>query len=221
MVCEGFFESTIRERIAGKPDLFSAFGKYQTQGRILQPRLDSKNDIRGIISEFQTVYPEPTLLFLGSLDSYSTALQEGLLKLLEEPPHNLNIVMFARAASTLLPTIQSRSRLLFLKSDVIMHLLDATKSEKVAKKLPKAGEFTKELLTNSIDQSYFQSTDIAKLEREEIDLWLWQVAINLNHVYQKSSKKSVAMRIESVLKAQNLNQNNVQKKFVLFSLFSS
>jgi DNA polymerase-3 subunit delta' len=60
------------------------------------------------ISEAQTKY-----LILGA-KSYTTISQNSLLKVLEEPPHNIEFILLSESKSALLPTIRSRMPLRYI-----------------------------------------------------------------------------------------------------------
>jgi len=49
--------------------------------------------------------------------SYNTTVQNSLLKLLEEPPRNIVFIIIVKSKTALLPTIRSRMKIEFLKSD--------------------------------------------------------------------------------------------------------
>jgi len=222
MVCKGFFQGSIHEQLNDNApyEAFEEFRGYQSQNRIIQLKFDSKKDAREILGGLMQRFPEPTLLFLGNITEYSIPLQEGLLKILEEPPRNLQIIMFAHSAQEILPTIASRSSLIHLPGELVLKILDTDKAQKISKKLPNPTEFTKALLTSQVTQETISGLDIVKLERDEIDFWLWQVGMNLDHVYSKTPKKGIAVVMKKVLQAKHSNQANVQKKFVFYQLLS-
>jgi DNA polymerase III, delta subunit len=169
---------------------------------------------RFIQTEVYMRYRQPTILFLGDLTEYSDTLQEGMLKLLEEPPENLFIVLLAQSLSILKPTIVSRSQIHTLPLSLILANLDQTLLEKT-KKLPAPKDVVNNLLTN-------QKVEVEKVsdyERNELDFWLWQVQTNLSFVYQQqtdaNTTQKVAEVLSKVLHARKLNSDNLQKKFAL------
>lgn len=201
-------------------NLFPEFDKYQTQRRIILCNFDSKKDMRDVLAGLFQVYSEPTLLFLGNINDYSIALQEGMLKLLEEPPHNLQIVMYAHSVASLLPTITSRSHVLILQNSLVMQLIDPQLKAIIDKKLPSPSQFVKTLVSGRLGSEEFASIDFAKVERDHIDFWLWQVSVNLTYLYAQKSTPSLAHALKNTHIARHLNTNNVQKKFVLYQFLT-
>ena len=185
--------------------------KRRTMNQIRIIDVDSKSDFRKVASGLYQRYSQPTMLFLGDLGKYSEPLQESLLKLLEEPPHNLIVILYSHVRSDILPTIASRCRIVSLPDSIVLHSLDQKMVSQVEKKLPKAREFTQQLLA----QTAFILPDLSKIEREEIDFWLWQISYNLQFMYAQNSQFSVAELIKKVLVARQLNRQNLQKKFAL------
>jgi DNA polymerase III, delta subunit len=165
---------------------------------------------RFVNSDVWVKYSCPTVLFVGDLTEYSDTLQEGMLKLLEEPPVNLFIVLFAQSLSILKPTIISRSQIHSLPLALILNNLNSTLCEKI-KKLPTPKETVTNLLTNkkiSVDK-------VSDYERNELDFWLWQIQTNLSFVYQQDTNDRVAQSISKIMMARKLNYDNLQKKFCL------
>jgi hypothetical protein len=177
--------------------------------QILEANFKDKDDFKDSVMEYYQSYEKPTLLFLGNLSQYSLPLQEGMLRLLEEPPENLFIVLYAHTKSEILPTIISRSRILNLPRQFITKILDQAMVEKVKKKLPPVGEFAKGLLSSND----FNLPDLSKVEREELDFWYWQLSFYLDQYYQLKPSLKIAQNIQKVLEAQRLNMDNLQKKF--------
>jgi hypothetical protein len=141
-------------------------------------------------------------------------MQEGMLRILEEPPENLYIVLTAENKSQILPTITSRSHLIRLSEKLILELLDTSLLENVRKKLPEMKKF----YPGYINDKFQLSPDHKKLERQEIDLWLWQLEFTLRKVFAQKKDLRIAKKIEKVLYAKTLNNQNLQKKFVLEGL---
>jgi hypothetical protein len=153
-------------------------------------------------------YASPTLLFLGDLSQYSESLQEGMLKLLEEPPTNLVIIVFAQNLSRIKPTIISRSRIQSIPTQIVFLSLNQKIVEKV-KKLPEPSVVVKNLLSNI----KIEVDKVSDYEREEIDMWLWQIETNLGMIYKEKPENKIAESITKVLRARQLNDQNLQKKF--------
>ena len=180
---------------------------------VIVPEFKSKDEFRKAWGQLYGKHVTPTLCFLGDLENYSVPLQEGLLKLLEEPPENLYIVMFAHRAMDLLPTIVSRSNVVYLPDNIILKNLDKELLESTAKVLPDIRGFVTELL-NGNEQDILK-IDFKKVERENINMWLWQMEYYLSRLSEKSADKRIGVLLSKVLKAAEMNHSNVQKKFVI------
>lgn len=195
--------------------------RYQNLGQIIiwsssKTETESQKEQfrRFIQTEVYMRYKQPTILFLGDLTEYSDTLQEGMLKLLEEPPDNLFIVLLAQSLSILKPTVISRSQIHTLPLPLILANLDQLLLEKI-KKLPSPKDVVNNLLTNQ----KIEVEKVSDYERNELDFWLWQVQINLSFVYQQSSDSNTSQKVaevlSKVLQARKLNTDNLQKKFSL------
>jgi hypothetical protein len=166
-----------------------------------------------INSEVYIKYSQPSLLFLGDLTAYSDVLQEAMLKLLEEPPTNLHIVLFAQNLSQIKSTIISRCSVKILDNNIVFKNLDIKLIEKV-KKLPEP-KFT---VGNLINNKKVEIEKISDFERDELDFWMWQVQTNLTMAYANQPETQIATAITRVLLARQLNSQNLQKKFVIGQL---
>jgi DNA polymerase III, delta subunit len=194
-------------------------GKFETlvnTQQVLIMDFTSKSDYRDTIMSLYKSYDLPTIVFLGNLNDYSTQLQEGMLRLLEEPPHNLYIVLFAHNHREILPTISSRSQIHLVPNKQVIGMLDQNLAEKVKKKLPAPAESAQKLIQNRFD--YSEVKDFSKLEREEIDFWLWQVGAYLTEYYKQKPHESIGVGLKKLLESQKLNNENSLKKFVFAHL---
>lgn len=192
------------------------FITLQNQSRVIIPIFETKEDFWKLSAVFYQHFPQPTLLLLGDLDSYSIPLQESLLKLIEEPPYNLEIVIRAQSSSKILPTILSRCNVIPLPKEIIFQMLDCDLVEKVKKKLPPISVFAKEYL--SVNSSQLILPPLKDVERTELKMWLWQVYTYLEHFYKQKTSSLIADKMIKVLIAIDLNDQNVQKKLSLCSL---
>jgi len=196
-------------------DLKQIEGKYESllsSQKIIEHDYTDKKQFTKQILDLYSVYSKPTLLFLGSLDNYSIQLQEGMLKLLEEPPNNLIIVLFSKTQNIILPTIKSRSNIYQISKKLVMKNLDQELLEKTKKNLPEPLKFVKQLIK---DKTKVEFPDLKKVEREEIDFWLWQLLNYLESFYKQNRDQRIAKLLNKVLESQKLNSKNLQKKFVL------
>lgn len=182
--------------------------------RIKTDHYAKKQDFRQSVMELYESYEQETLIFLGNLTQYSIQLQEGMLRLLEEPPSNAFVVLFVNDLSSVLSTIRSRSRIVSLNSEMVFKLLRPDLSESVQKKLPAPQTTVKHI----INHQEVVVDAIAKLDREEIDLWLWQLQTYLEQYYQQDTRFTIGQALTRVLQAKKFNQSNMLKRLVIESL---
>jgi hypothetical protein len=201
-----------------------AFETAQNRGGVMSRDYSSKKEFRAELLSLYAQYNTPVIAFLGNLDDYDESLQEGMLKLLEEPPPNMLIVLFAPGISSLLPTIVSRAQVISLSQSLIFGLLVSTDKQRIEKIMGKAELVAKKLLTSESIQSWIDSLDLKKVERAELSFWLWMLGVCLQTFYIQPGMQSHQRRIENLLKqvtqAQIYNDANVQKKMVLYSLIA-
>lgn len=186
------------------------YHQKQNTGQIIEINIDKKEEFTEQQNNWYQKYSHPTLLFLGDLNNYSENLQEGMLRLLEEPPHNLYPVLFAQDKSQILDTILSRCKIIQLKQKQILELLDLKMLELVKKKMPSVKESLTSMLQNNLILP-----DLSKIERPELDFWLWQIQTYLEALYKQNPTQNLANKLLSVLNARNLNRQNLQKKLAL------
>jgi len=170
-----------------------------------------KNDLRTFLNTISVHRSQPELLFFGDLSNLSTAFQEGLLAFLENPPQNLYIFLTANSGQDILATIKSRSRLEFLEQKLVYTLIEPEIKLTSEKNLMEITKAAKLILT---DQN-LEFTNLTKVERAEIDFWLWSLEVYLSQYYLKNQSPKVAEKIDRVIKARIMNKQNLQKKFVL------
>ncbi len=169
---------------------------------------------RFVQSEVYVQYSQSTILFLGDLNGYSETLQEGMLKLLEEPPINLIIVLFAQNISNIKPTILSRVQTHNLAIQDIFGNLNTELLEKV-KKLPEPKTVVQRLLKNQKIELDKPNDKASAFERDELDFWLWQIQTNLGFCYLQKPELTIAIAIQKTIIARQLNDQNLQKKFAI------
>lgn len=190
------------------------------QGIIVEPKFEKKEDFKEILSSIYQQYSSKTYLFLGDINSYSIQLQEGLLKLIEEPPANLQIIIYSQNTNNILPTIKSRSIIKPLSEEIIGFCLDQEILRKVKEFFPSPLEFSKEYVSSSASHLNSNQIDLKKIERMELNMWLWQVLFCLKQIYKANNgSRIIASRIQSVIISIDLNNNNIQKKLAFEFLF--
>lgn len=182
------------------------------KGGVIVKNFIDKKHFRLEILDLYKNYDSKTLIFLGNLNEYSEQLQEGMLRFLEEPPVNTIPVLFIENENLLLPTIQSRVNKVYISNYLLFELLDNNDLEKIRNTFPSPKETVKYLL-NSPEKIKFP--DLSKIERYQIDIWLWQLQLYLEKYFIETSNPRVANCIAKVSKALQLNQQNIQKKLTL------
>jgi DNA polymerase III delta prime subunit len=188
---------------------------YQSKSQFINNvNFDSKKDFSSQLLGFYKNYPDPNLLFLGDLSQYSIQLQEGMLRLLEEPPKNLFIILYCQNLQDIIPTISSRARIHNLPKKIILESLDPEIHLQTKKKLP----IPKETVSDLINKKNIAQIEAKNLEREEISTWLWQLESYLKEIYKQKPNPQIATALFKVLEAKKYNQSNLQKKFVLETL---
>ena len=193
------------------PNRNEKFQRYVASSLVLEASFDEKKDFTAGILDFYKDYSSPTLLFLGDLSQYSLSLQEGMLRILEEPPKNLFIVLFAKDRSEVLATISSRCNFVKVSQKFIIKNLNLNLLEKVKQKLPNVLETAKKM----VKKEAIIFPDLKNLERDEIEFWLWQLEIYLQEFYKANPNPILEKSLDSVLQAKKLNSENLQKKFSL------
>ena len=197
--------------------LVETFDHYRNSGQVIiwsadNTETESQKDAfkRYIQSEVYVQYNKPTMLFLGDLTDYSDSLQEGMLKLLEEPPTNLSIVLFAQNMSILKATIISRCQIHSIPTNLVFQNLDLILLEKT-KKLPAP----KDVVQGLISGIKIDIDKVKEMERNELDFWLWQIQTNLSAVFEQNPEVRIANAITKVLMSRKLNSDNLQKRFAI------
>jgi hypothetical protein len=209
------FDSLFDISYLGTEQSQEEYEHFLAKRQILVYHFDEKKDYRDIVLSLYQKYPTPTLLFLGDITDYSLPLQEGMLRLLEEPPTNLFPIVFARSLSSILPTIASRSCVHTLTQDCVVKLLETNIADAVKKKLPLPSIVAKELIAQSFTAP---TKEVSKLERQEIRLWLWQVQVYLEQYYGAKPHATISASLAKVHNSQKLNNANAIKKFVFANL---
>jgi hypothetical protein len=186
-------------------------------GQIMVLPTQSKQDLSQNLLPFFVKYDEPTYLILGSLSDVSIAMQEGLLRFVEEPPQNLNLILTARSKSEILTTLISRCEIKILPTKVAVSYLNKEKNEELLKDLPKPRDFIQSLLQNKRPTN----PEFKNVSRDAWETWLWQLEYLCTEIIFKNPNDSRLNSIfENIIKAKSLNQANVLNRFVWAQLFS-
>ncbi len=195
-------------------ELNSFFQKKINENRLFVEDFVEKDEIVKKIANYYVKNTQANLLFLGNLDFYSLPLQEGLLRFLEEPPANLQIILYSQNLDRILPTISSRSIVEVLSDDWIIKTMNKKLLEKVANNLPNI----KDTVNNLIKNIDLVIPNLAKIERLEIDFWLWQLLFYFKEIYKINPDFRTTLIIKKIVDSMILNDQLVQKKLVLANL---
>lgn len=191
--------------------------KLINTGRIMILPTQSKQDLSQNLLPLFVKYDQPTYLILGSLSEISTAMQEGLLRFVEEPPQNLNLILIARSKSEILTTLISRCEVKILPTTVAVKYLDKAKNDDLLSGLPKPKDFIQLLLQNKKPTNL----EFKNITRDAWETWLWQLEYLCSEVIFKNSSDSRLNNIfENIIKAKKLNQANVLNRLIWAQLFS-
>ena len=134
--------------ISNKDDVFFEIIPEKTEYSI--------NEIKNIISETKIFYRQKRLYYLPNFHISSLPAQNAFLKILEEPPSNVQIILTTNTVEKLLPTVVSRCKVINL----------------TRKTLKEDGE-VESLLENFIkekDRSIFNKKPFNKVDKESVDL---------------------------------------------------
>ena len=188
----------------------------------IQLDLTSKKDYRDKINQLYIKQDKPTLATLGQISNLHITVQEGMLRLLEEPPQNLQLVILAKTSQELLETISSRCQVISLPLQLVFQILPQGLIEKVSKKLPSYQDFAKDMISGYDDAKYkdaFTGPKLKKVERNELDFWLWQMQTYLGKIMESGSHTLPAAKaLSKVIESRQLNNQNLQKRLVLTNL---
>ncbi|MGB5965676.1 MAG: DNA polymerase III subunit delta' [Sulfurimonadaceae bacterium] len=81
------------------------------------------DDSKAVMAEAYIAEEHVKYLILAA-KTFNTISQNALLKLLEEPPRNIELILITESKSTLLPTVRSRLKIIKEKSAVVHKELD-------------------------------------------------------------------------------------------------
>jgi DNA polymerase III, delta subunit len=194
------------------------YNKGIDANRILIPILKTKDEYKRFFAEIYSQYTQPTYCLLGDISTIDETAQEGMLKILEEPPTNLSLVLFAQDLSIVKPTILSRATVHVLPDKLIPLLLDTQLLETSKKYLPEYKSTLAELVQKKT--TLIRDIDWKKVERPVLDFWLWQIGYYAEMLLAqgKINSDSLLTISTSISQARKYNQQNLQKKLVVESL---
>ena len=91
----------------------------------------SIDDIKNIIKETKIFYPKTRIYFLCDFHLSSIPAQNSFLKLLEEPPTNVQFILSTDNKNNLLPTIVSRVKIVKLQGKDKQNITDESVSDAI------------------------------------------------------------------------------------------
>lgn len=143
----------------------------------------SINEIREINREVHIHQPLKRIYILEQFENSSIEAQNSFLKLLEEPPQNVEFILVASNPYNLLPTILSRTKII---------RLDTVKREELDQKLSRA--------ISSMDYSFFTASS-----KEDAMHFLIQMCLYYREHYKITQAPKI---MREILRTYQLVQNN-------------
>ena len=190
--------------------LQTSWQKIHNSGQVHLLNIENKDDYQNKIQALYQNFETPQLVLFGYIGNLDISVQQAMLKLLEEPPKNVQIVIYGHSLNQILPTINSRVKIFNLPIQFILSHLDQDLLTQVKKKLPNPADFCKAMLSKTAIMP-----DPKDLERREIDFWLWQNLYYMQQLYLGQPLDQVANSIFNLTQAYNYNNSNLQKKLAL------
>ncbi|OQX50927.1 hypothetical protein B5M47_02585 [candidate division CPR3 bacterium 4484_211] len=201
--------------------------------KIIAPSISGSIGIRQAQELIQWAYLKPyrqrsKCALVVRADQATTEAQNSLLKLLEEPPENTNLILIARRRTVLLPTIISRCQTvrwekLSLEQQTnllkTLHLpIPFFPSDKLSKELPPdKAEFLKILSEPKLVSAFRWIAAITSSKtRQEIIELLNQALVQLHH--QKPLGQNLILLLDKIEKTKQLILKNANEKLALENL---
>lgn len=180
---------------------------------LLIPTLKTKDEYKDFFVDLYTKHSKPVVLLLGDLSRIDETAQEGMLKVLEEPPEHVTLVLFSHHSASIKPTILSRSVLHTFPLNLAIQILDQEIAEATKLLLPNYRDTLQKIIKH---QPVELTKDLKKIEREHIDFWLWQLSYYIEQLglQQTEHLTHLRERLAAVLYTAYLNSGNLQKKLL-------
>jgi hypothetical protein len=190
--------------------------KFINKQQIIIFNSKSKENLSQNLISLYVKYNEPTWLILGNLSEISNAMQQGLLRFIEEPPQNLNIILTARSKSDILSTITSRCEIKPIPSFVSFNYINKEKNDELTSAFQSPKDFLQILLQNRTTNP----PEFKNVSRDGLETWLWQLEYLTSQVILKNGSSDRLEHIfENILEAKELNQANVLNRLIWAQLF--
>lgn len=144
------------------------------------------------------------VVVLHGFESTQPTAQNALLKLLEEPPENTQLILIAKSSENVLPTISSRCLTVYAATDTLEH--------------PTGSPFTPqdllEKISNSTEGELLSLSDQFG-ERQEAIASLEALLTHLHHQLQSAPSKNLTSQIAVVQTAIRDLKGNINQKLAL------
>ena len=203
----------------------SKFVKYllseNNEFRLIDLDIQNKKDLDEVLYTLYTNRTIKEMVYLGDVSQLSQNAQQSLLKFLEEPPHNLLVIISSQYHQDVIPTVLSRVKTVNMKYSQLSPLLDSARIDFSAKAFAPVKDTVNTLIFDTIHITNFG--DLAKIERDQLEFYLWQVSLTFDIILKASyvGNKSV-IEIDKVANCQQrviesiqALRSNVQKKIAL------
>ncbi len=165
----------------------------------------SIDDIKNITKEVKIFNPKTRFYYLPDFHLSSIPAQNSFLKLLEEPPSNIQFILSTDNKNRLLPTIVSRVKIIKLQNDVgAIH------------KSPDIMAFIKPLIEGSkIPLNQFKITDKESAKNILLQLTIFfRERLDLDQKSPKIIKET--LRLDKLLDSNNLNPQLTVDQALIF-----
>lgn len=156
------------------------------------------------------------------LEKLSLPAQQALLKTLEEPPKNTIIILEAQNYEQVLPTILSRSQVIFVGDDLKIDLQEEVRIKAFWRKIFKNNSLGERLKTALTIASQIE-------DREELANWLNKQIIFFRNLLLKkinqesgrdnSEPRKISRILKILMMTKKYNSSNVNMKLLLDHLF--
>lgn len=157
-------------------------------------------EVRGV-SNFLSIKPfsfTKKVVLIKKADTLTNEAQNSLLKVLEEPPVYSQIFLEVESLTSLLPTILSRCKIIFLRSR------------------KEVFEGKEEFLKMTISEKFLLAETLSKKEKPEILDYLNKILYEIKNSDLEFSKEAIYFFIESIEK---ISKYNVNSRLALENLF--
>lgn len=153
------------------------------------------------VSNFLSIKPltfDKKIVLIKKAETLTNDAQNSLLKILEEPPKYSQIFLEVESINTLLPTILSRCRLIYLKTEKGSY------------------EGKEEFLSMNLSEKFLLAETLSKKEKPEILDYLYKILYEIKNSNLEFSKESLYFFIET---QEKISKYNVNSRLALENLF--